>query len=70
MNLFLKQVCDEFCDYLILMQVDRAGWHRSDTLVVPENIRLILQPPYSPELNPALAYLGGDSREALLQPGI
>jgi putative transposase len=34
------------------MQVDRAGWHRAKTLEVPEDIRLILQPPYSPELNP------------------
>lgn len=52
MNLFLQQVSQEFTDYFIILQVDRAGWHRSDALVVPENIRLILQPPHSPELNP------------------
>lgn len=52
MNLFLEQVSQEFAKYFILMQVDRAGWHRFDSLVVPENIRLLLQPPYSPELNP------------------
>lgn len=52
MNLFLEQVSQEFADYFIILQVDRAGWHRSDALVVPENIRLILQPPHSPELNP------------------
>lgn len=52
MNLFLEQVSQEFADYFIVMQVDRAGWHRSDALVVPENIRLRLQPPHSPELNP------------------
>jgi len=52
MNLFLEQVSQEFAEYFILMQVDRASWHRSDTLVVPENIRLLLQPPHSPELNP------------------
>ncbi len=52
MNLFLEQVSQECADYFIILQLDRAGWHRSDTLVVPENIRLILQPPHSPELNP------------------
>ena len=34
------------------MQVDQAGWHQAKELKVPENIRLIPQPPYSPELNP------------------
>jgi hypothetical protein len=34
------------------MQVDRAGWHDTEELIIPENIRLILQPAYSPELNP------------------
>lgn len=32
---------------------DGAGWHQSGKkLVVPDNITLILLPPYSPELNP------------------
>lgn len=52
MNLFLKQVSIEFSEYLIIMQLDRAGWHRSNSLKIPENIRLIFQPPYSPELMP------------------
>lgn len=34
------------------MQVDGAGWHRASDLVIQENIRLIPQPAYSPELNP------------------
>ena len=34
------------------MQVDQAGWHRSQELVIPANIRLIPQPAYSPEVNP------------------
>ena len=29
--------------------LDGAGWHRSKTLAVPDNVSL---PPYSPELNP------------------
>jgi len=52
MNIFLKQVSQEFTNYFIVMQVDRAGWHRSHSLEIPENIRLIFQPPYSPEINP------------------
>ena len=52
MNLFLEHVSHEFSDSFIVMQVDRAGWHDTDDLVIPENIRLILQPAYSPELNP------------------
>lgn len=52
MNLFLEHVAKTFQDYFIVMQVDQAGWHQAKDLKVPENIRLIPQPPYSPELNP------------------
>lgn len=52
MNLFLEHVSQTFADSFIVMQVDQAGWHRSKTLVIPENIRLVAQPPYSPEVNP------------------
>ena len=52
MNLFLEQVSQTFSKYFIVMQVDQAGWHSAKDLVIPENIRLIPQPAYSPELNP------------------
>lgn len=52
MNLFLEQVSQAFSTFFIVMQVDQAGWHRANDLVIPENIRLISQPAYSPELNP------------------
>ena len=52
MNLFLEHVSQTFSKYFIVMQVDGAGWHHSDELVVPSNIRLITQPPSSPEVNP------------------
>ncbi|MBA3755643.1 MAG: transposase [Nitrosomonas sp.] len=32
--------------------LDGAGWHRSHTLKLPHNLRLLMLPPYSPELNP------------------
>ena len=52
MNLFLEQVSQTYAKYFIVMQVDGAGWHHAHELVIPENIRLIEQPPYSPEVNP------------------
>ncbi len=36
----------------ILLVLDRAGWHTSPHLVVPEGIHLLFLPPYSPELQP------------------
>jgi hypothetical protein len=36
-----------------IVQLDGAGWHQpGDRLHVPDNIALLPQPPYSPELNP------------------
>jgi transposase len=32
--------------------LDKAGWHISKGLVVPDNITLLILPPRSPELNP------------------
>jgi transposase len=52
MNLFLENVSIEFPNNEIIMQVDGAGWHKSSKLNIPNNIHFILQPPYSPEVNP------------------
>ena len=52
MNLFLEHVGATFAEYFLVIQVDQAGWHQAKDLQVPENIRLISQPAYSPELNP------------------
>ena len=52
MNIFLKQVAEDFSGYFIFMLVDQAGWHISHKLQLPENIRMIKLPPRSPELNP------------------
>jgi hypothetical protein len=32
--------------------MDRAGWHKTDKLKVPENLTIILLPSRAPELNP------------------
>src|SRR5205823_14178395 len=52
MNLFLEHVSRTFSQYFLVIQLDQAGWHSAKDLVIPENIRLIPQPAYSPELNP------------------
>jgi hypothetical protein len=52
MNLFLEHVSCTFSDYFLVIQVDQARWHNAKDLIIPENIRLIPQPAYSPELNP------------------
>ena len=52
MPLFLAQVAAELADYFIVMLVDRAGWHLSRPVTLPENIRLLPQLPGSPERNP------------------
>lgn len=53
MSLFLAEVAQRHADEFVLMVMDQAGWHIAGELAVPENMRLMFLPPYSPELNPA-----------------
>ena len=53
MSLFLAEVAQRHAHEFILMVMDQAGWHLAGDLSVPENMRLLFLPPYSPELNPA-----------------
>ena len=39
-------------DEHVVMMLDRAGWHASGDLRVPDNITPVPLPAYSPELNP------------------
>jgi transposase len=39
-------------DAHLVLVLDGAGWHTSRELAVPENISLVVLPPYAPELNP------------------
>lgn len=52
MNGFLLQVSEAHLDEFVVMVVDGASSHRGKELIVPENIRLLPLPGYSPELNP------------------
>jgi len=38
---------------IIVPVLDNAGWHTEPGLAVPDGIRLVFLPPYSPELQPA-----------------
>lgn len=60
--------------------MDRAGWHTTDKLKVPDNLTIILLPSKSPELNPVeniwqymrqnwLSNSVFDSYEAILDAG-
>jgi hypothetical protein len=64
-HLFLEQVSKSFEKYCIVMQVDQAGWHRSNELLVPANIRLIEQPACSLEVN-LVEHLWEELREKYL----
>ena len=53
MNHHLSEISSQVAaDAHAVVILDRAGWHRSQGLVVPGNITLLELPPYSPELNP------------------
>ncbi|MCX5861785.1 MAG: transposase [Deltaproteobacteria bacterium] len=52
-SLFLSEVSQRHPNDLVLMVMDKAGWHEAVDLKVPQNMRIIFLPPCSPELNPA-----------------
>jgi transposase len=62
MSIFLEEVSSRHHDDFIIMFMDRAGWHRSHNLTVPENMILKWLPPYSPECNP-VEHIWEDIRE-------
>ena len=53
MSLFLSTVAQRHPQDFIVMVMDQAGWHIAHGLEVPQNMRLVLLPPWSPEINPA-----------------
>jgi len=53
MNLFLEQISKAHSNEFMVMVLDGASSHKSKDLMIPENVSLVLLPPYSPELNPA-----------------
>lgn len=52
MQIFLDEVAARHPQRRIIMVLVWAGWHRSEALRIPTNMRLLSLPPYAPELNP------------------
>lgn len=52
MNIFLKELSEQYPEDMILLCCDGAAWHKSGALQVPDNIELFFLPPYTPEMNP------------------
>ena len=52
MNYFLADMSKTYPKDDILLVCDGAAWHKSKGLIVPENIKLLHIPPYTPEMNP------------------
>jgi transposase len=52
MQLFLNGLSSRYNHYRVILLIDKAGWHTSSKLFIPQNISLWHLPPYSPELNP------------------
>lgn len=52
MNVFLRELSNEYADKNILLVADNATWHKSKKLDIPKNIELFALLPYTPELNP------------------
>ena len=53
MNMHLAEIsCCVSTGSMALLILDRAGWHTSPKLKIPDNIALLPLPPYAPELNP------------------
>ncbi len=51
-QLFLDELARAFPESLNVLVLDKSGGHTAKRLVMPENVRLVLLPPASPELNP------------------
>jgi hypothetical protein len=62
MQIFLDEISTRYPGDRMIMVLDGAGWHRNESLIIPDNIRLLRLPPYSPELNP-VEHLWDDLRE-------
>lgn len=52
MSIFLEKFQQENIDKIHIIQLDNASIHTANKLKVPDNVILLFQPPYSPEVNP------------------
>ena len=52
MNVFLQRLSESYPEDIIVLVYDGVAWHISNALIIPDNIRLVFIPPYTPEMNP------------------
>jgi putative transposase len=52
MNIFLHKFAIKMANRAVVMVMDGAAWHKSKSLERYKNIKIIIQPPHFPELNP------------------
>ena len=53
LEIFLEELSKAYSEHHLLVVLDGAPSHRSEQIDHPENVSLIMLPPYSPELDPA-----------------
>ncbi len=51
-QIFVDAFAHAYPDSLNILVLDNSGAHTAKRLIMPDNIRLVLLPPYTPELNP------------------
>ncbi len=51
-QVFLDEFARAYPDSLNVLVLDKSGAHTAKQLIIPENVRFVWLPPYSPELNP------------------
>jgi transposase len=49
---FLNRFSSAYSQSLNVLILDNGRFHKANKLMIPENVRLIFLPPYSPKLNP------------------
>lgn len=52
MSLFILEMLEVWPDRRLLLVLDGAGWHKAKALPLPERLRLLHLPPYTPQCNP------------------
>ena len=51
-QIFLDQFAQAYPDNLNVIQLDNGRFHLAKKLQIPQNVVLLFQPPYSPDVNP------------------
>ncbi len=52
-QIFLDELAKQDPDEYKIIVLDNGAFHKAKSLIIPDNIKLLFLPPYSPELNPA-----------------